>query len=68
MYLTHLDADGNDSPAILIDNTTAANRAVNIPEFANIDPDGMRIFKFTLRIFQMRIFQNRPSQKNADGR
>jgi hypothetical protein len=41
MYLTHLDADGNDSPAILIDNTTAANRAVNIPEFANIDPDGI---------------------------
>jgi hypothetical protein len=35
MYLTHIDADGNDSPAILIDNTTAANRAVNIPEFAN---------------------------------
>jgi hypothetical protein len=41
MYLTHLDADGNDSPAILIDNTTAANRAVNIPEFANIDADGI---------------------------
>ena len=41
MYLTHLDANGNDSPAILIDNTTAANRAVNIPEFANIDPDGI---------------------------
>jgi len=41
MYLTHLDANGNDSPAILVDNTTAANRAVNIPEFANIDPDGI---------------------------
>jgi len=41
MYLTHLDANGNDSPAILIDNSTAANRAVNIPEFVNIDPDGI---------------------------
>ena len=41
MYLTHLDADGNDSPAILIDNATAANRAVNIPEFVNIPSDGM---------------------------
>jgi tetratricopeptide (TPR) repeat protein len=41
MYLTHLDADGNDSPAILIDNATAANRAVNLPEFVNIPPDGM---------------------------
>ncbi len=39
MYLTHIDEQGNDSPAILIDNATAANRAVNIPEFVNIPPD-----------------------------
>jgi tetratricopeptide (TPR) repeat protein len=39
MYLTHIDEDGNDSPAILIENATAANRAVNIPEFVNIAPD-----------------------------
>ncbi len=42
MYLTHIDADGNDSPPILIENATAANRAVNIPEFVNIPPDGLR--------------------------
>jgi hypothetical protein len=41
MYLTHLDAEGNDSPAILIENSTAANRAVNIPEFVNIGQGGM---------------------------
>jgi len=41
MYLTHLDADGQDSPAILIENATAANRAINIPEFANIPVDGI---------------------------
>ena len=41
MFLTHIDEDGNDSPAILIENSTAANRAVNIPEFVNIPPDGM---------------------------
>jgi tetratricopeptide (TPR) repeat protein len=41
MYLTHLDEQGNASPAILIDNATAANRAVNIPEFVNIPPDGL---------------------------
>ena len=40
MYLTHIDRDGNDSPAILIDNATAANRAVNIPEFVNVPPGG----------------------------
>ncbi len=28
-------------PAILIDNATASNRAVNIPEFVNINPDGI---------------------------
>jgi tetratricopeptide (TPR) repeat protein len=41
LFLTHLDADGNDSPAIFIDNSTASNRAVNIPEFVNIPPDGL---------------------------
>ncbi len=41
MFLTHIDEDGNDSPAILIENATAANRAVNIPEFVNIPADGL---------------------------
>ncbi len=41
MFLTHIDESGNDSPAILIENATAANRAVNIPEFVNIPPDGI---------------------------
>lgn len=41
MYLTHIDATGNSSPAILIDNPTAANRAVNLPEFVNIPPNGL---------------------------
>jgi Flp pilus assembly protein TadD len=40
LMLTHIDAQGNDSPAILLENTTAANRAVNIPEFVNISADG----------------------------
>jgi len=41
MFLTHIDEEGHDSPAILIEDATAANRAVNIPEFVNIPPDGM---------------------------
>lgn len=41
MFLTHIDEQGNDSPPILIENATAANRAVNIPEFVNIAPDGL---------------------------
>ncbi len=42
MYLTHIDEEGNDTPPILIENSTAANRAVNLPEFVNIPPDGLR--------------------------
>jgi Flp pilus assembly protein TadD len=41
LYLTHIDADGNSSPAIPIDNATDANRAVNIPEFMNVGPEGL---------------------------
>jgi len=41
LYLTHIDQDGNSSPAIPIDDSTDANRAVNIPEFMNVGPDGL---------------------------
>jgi tetratricopeptide (TPR) repeat protein len=37
MFLTHIDENGNDTPPILIPNSTAANRAVNLPEFVNRD-------------------------------
>jgi len=42
MFLTHISESGDDSPPILIENATAANRAVNLPEFVNIPPDGMQ--------------------------
>lgn len=42
LWLTHIAADGNDTPAVIIDDTTAANRAVNIPEFVNL-PAGTSI-------------------------
>ena len=41
LFLTHIDEDGSDSPAILIENSTAANRAANIPEFVNMNPEGI---------------------------
>ena len=41
MFLTHIDANGMDSPPIYIENSTAANRAVNIPEFVNVPPGGI---------------------------
>ena len=41
MYLTHIDENGNDTPAVLVEHATEANRAVNIPEFMNIAPGGL---------------------------
>jgi len=41
MFLTHIDESGNDSPPVLIEGSTAANRAVNIPEFINIAYDDL---------------------------
>jgi len=41
MFLTHIDEKGNDSPPILIPHSTAANRAVNLPEFVNIRYDDL---------------------------
>jgi tetratricopeptide (TPR) repeat protein len=42
LFLTHIDGAGNDSPAIWIENSTASNRAVNLPEFVNVPPDGLQ--------------------------
>ncbi len=42
MFLTHLDGQGHASPAILIENSTAANRAVNLPEFVNVGYEDFR--------------------------
>ena len=42
MFLTHLDEQGRDTPAVLVPNSTAANRAVNIPEFVALDFEGLQ--------------------------
>jgi tetratricopeptide (TPR) repeat protein len=41
LYLTHIDEQGHASPPVLVENATASNRAVNIPEFVNLGPDGL---------------------------
>jgi len=67
LYLTHIDADGNSTPAIAIENSTAANRAVNIPEFINIPPgsldhiespaaDFYRLFDVAVQLAQKRQY------------
>jgi hypothetical protein len=49
VFLTHIDEDGNDSPPILIENSTAANRAVNIPEFENVPLGGSGVKESVVR-------------------
>ena len=41
LYLTHIDEEGHASPPVVVENATASNRAVNIPEFANLGPEGL---------------------------
>ena len=36
LWLTHIDSQGNDTPAVLLEHFTAADRAANIPEFVNV--------------------------------
>jgi len=41
LYLTHIDEQGHASPPVVVENATASNRAVNIPEFINLGPEGL---------------------------
>jgi len=41
LYLTHIDEQGHASPPVVVENATASNRAVNIPEFVNLGPEGL---------------------------
>ncbi len=41
LFLTHIDARGESSPPVVLDNLTAPDRAANIPEFVNASPDAL---------------------------
>jgi len=42
LFLTHIDEQGESSPAVLLDHFTASDRAANIPEFVNAQPSAIR--------------------------
>lgn len=42
LYLTHIDEQGESTPAVVLDHLTAPDRAANIPEFVNAGPDAIR--------------------------
>ncbi|GAH57192.1 unnamed protein product, partial [marine sediment metagenome] len=39
LWLTHVDAQGNDAPPVLLERFTAPDRAANIPEFVRVAPE-----------------------------
>ena len=42
LFLTHIDGEGRSSPAVLLSQFTAADRAANIPEFVNTRPGAVK--------------------------
>jgi len=42
LCLTHIDQQGNSSPAVLLENFTAPDRAANIPEFVHAKPTAIK--------------------------
>jgi tetratricopeptide (TPR) repeat protein len=42
LFLTHMDGEGNSTPAVVLDRFTAPERAANIPEFVNMAPTAIR--------------------------
>jgi len=42
LFLTHIDAQGYSSPAVLLEHFTSPDRAANIPEFINTKPTAIR--------------------------
>jgi len=42
LFLTHIDEQGQSSPAVLLEHFTSADRAANIPEFINAEPTAIK--------------------------
>jgi tetratricopeptide (TPR) repeat protein len=54
LFLTHVDENGMDTPPVLLENFRTPERAANIPEFVNIDPDSKRVIEE--RFVDYRVF------------
>jgi tetratricopeptide (TPR) repeat protein len=42
LFLTHIDEQGESTPAVLLEHFTASDRAANIPEFVNAEPKSIK--------------------------
>ncbi len=45
LFLTHIDGNGRSTPPVELAHMTAPDRAANIPEFVNADPDAIKKIK-----------------------
>ena len=45
LFLTHIDAEGNSTPPVVLDRFTAPERAANIPEFVNQPANAIRTIR-----------------------
>ena len=45
IWLTHIDAQGADSPPVVLDRFTPPDRAANLPEFMNAPADSLHTIK-----------------------
>jgi hypothetical protein len=41
LFLTHIDENGNSTPPVVLEQFTSSDRAANIPEFVNSEPDAL---------------------------
>ena len=55
LFLTHIDENGNDTPAILVPDMNPPNRAVNLPEFVNIPYGSLKKIVVNAVDYQRRI-------------
>ena len=42
LFLTHINEQGQSSPAVLLEHFTSSDRAANIPEFINVEPSAIK--------------------------
>jgi len=45
LFIKHIDENGNDSPPVLLHNFSSTDRARNIPEFVNIEQEGIKVIE-----------------------
>jgi len=70
LFLTHVDEEGNDTPAVLLANLTSSDRAANIPEFVNASRGAIRRIRehFVDDYSMARVHNNLGASLASEGR